>query len=152
MGLIFREQRSRKTPAAKDDQRDAAKLPKELGYAYGEAGPVDKAGNPFIEESGLKLNAEKLRIVGIKSRVQIALYSGKIDTVILDTWVVAHHSDCKRRERQNEANIAVTKLLHFCSVLTRLKSAPSGGSLRFRSCRGETDEPTCPSVKLKAPL
>src|ERR1700756_3611440 len=89
MGLIFREQRSRKTPAAKDDQRDAAKLPKELGYAYGEAGPVDKAGNPFIEESGLKLNAEKLRIVGIKSRVQIALYSGKIDTVILDTWVVA---------------------------------------------------------------
>jgi hypothetical protein len=49
--------------------------------------------NPFVENGGLQLGAEKLGVVGIKRRIHIAFYRGKIDPVVFNAGMVPHHRE-----------------------------------------------------------
>ena len=73
----------------------------------------------------------------IERGIQVALYGGQIDTIVFDAGVIAHHRDRERRKRQNEADVTFAKFSTLFSPYPDGKSAPSGESLWFRSCRGK---------------
>jgi len=60
----------------------------------------NEARNPIIENRGLQLYAEEVRIVRIERGVQIALNCGQINAIVFRTRVISHHREGQEREGQ----------------------------------------------------
>jgi hypothetical protein len=85
------KQCARNAPAAEQNQRNGGELPQQLRCRHRNSGPIGKSGNPFVEQGGLQLSAEELGVVGVKRGIHVALYCGKIHTVVFNAGMVPHH-------------------------------------------------------------
>ena len=54
-------------------------------------GQADPAGHEAIENAGLHFEGKKPEVVGVKGGMEAALNRGKIDCIVLHSWVVSFH-------------------------------------------------------------
>ena len=62
-----------------------------------------EAGDQFVEDGCLKLNAEEIGIVRKERRIQIALDRGEVERVVFQAGMVAHHQRRQQGEQRQAA-------------------------------------------------
>ena len=67
---------------------------------------ADGSGDELIENSRLKLQTKKIRIVGKQRRIQVALDGGEIESIILEAGVVTEDEHRKQRDEKKDGEFA----------------------------------------------
>ena len=89
--------------AARGPQNDEERgeLPEQLRPGHWNSRPANEMSHPAVEDGGLHLQLEEIRIVGVESGIQVGLYGGQIDSVVLEAGMVAHHNEAEHGKREN---------------------------------------------------
>ena len=92
-------------PATVEEEEDGGELPEQDRPRQRQMAKADRAGDEFVEDGGLKLQAEEFRVVRKQGRVQIALDRGQVKRVVLKAWVVSHDEEGEHGERGQQQQI-----------------------------------------------
>ena len=116
------KQASRDTPGCIKRQHDGCKLKEQLGGSNGDVREADEVRDPAIEDSGLELETEELGVVGIESGIQIGLDGRKVNAVIFNAGMVAHHGERERCKAQDQQQVDQEFVpLHYQSRILKVR-------------------------------
>ena len=71
----------------------------------------DRSCNHLIEDGGLQLNREELRIVREQRGVQVMLDRGKVDFIVFRARMVSGHHDAKGGQQQQNRGVPKQRIV-----------------------------------------
>src|SRR5579864_4280779 len=94
-----------------ENEKDGGDLPEQNRPRQRQMDEANGKGDEFIEDGGLKLQAEEIRIMREQDGVQISLDGRQIKRVVLKARVIAHyqhgpHSECGQQRQVRGGGIA----------------------------------------------